>query len=158
MNIEDRFLNKVYKTDSCWLWTGAKSNTGYGHMTISKKTVKVHRLSYEIFKGEIPDRMIILHSCDTPLCVNPEHLSIGTKKENSTDAVKKKRLYNQKKTHCPQGHEYSLENTHTSPDGRRYCCACQLNGNRKRKGIMPNNFRLQVINAFHEGDDALSLF
>jgi len=125
----DRFWNKVDKTDSCWLWTGAKSSSGYGHLNINKKTIKAHRFSYEMHFGKFDLNKIILHSCDNPLCVNPAHLSLGTKKDNGADMASKNRAYNQKKTHCPKGHEYTEENTYVfiSPStnkSRRQCRQC----------------------------------
>lgn len=88
----DRFLSKISIDDSgCWLWMAGKSRAGYGQMRINKKTIYAHRLSYEINKGDIPYGFCILHSCDNPACVNPEHLSIGTQKDNLQDMWRKKR-------------------------------------------------------------------
>ena len=81
----------------CWLWLGAASD-GMGYGTIgevlpdgSRKSHHVHRLSYEIHVGPIPAGMEILHRCDTPLCVNPDHLSVGTHTDNMRDCVAKGR-------------------------------------------------------------------
>jgi len=76
----------------CWIWTGGMSKVGYGICSSeNKKTVSAHRLSYRVFKCEIPDGMVVAHKCDNKLCVNPDHLWIGTHKENSNDMVKKGR-------------------------------------------------------------------
>lgn len=60
-------------------------NKGYGHFQVGKKAEKAHRISYSIFRGKIPDGMHVLHSCDNPPCVNPDHLSLGTNKDNMRD-------------------------------------------------------------------------
>jgi hypothetical protein len=76
----------------CWIWMGAVTGSGYGVCGSQKnKTRSAHRVSYEAFIGEIPKGMIIAHSCDIPLCVNPNHLWVATHKENSQDMVKKNR-------------------------------------------------------------------
>jgi len=94
-SVEVRFWKFVDKTSDCWIWTGAKTLNGYGTIGLgSKKDGKEmsHRLSYKIHKGEIPDGMYILHSCDNPSCVNPDHLRFGTAKENTHDAMDKNRF------------------------------------------------------------------
>lgn len=94
----DRFWSRVEKTDGCWLWRGTVHHTGYGVLTImdesrphGKYQVRVHRLSYEMAKGQIPTGMCVCHACDTPLCVNPAHLWLGSQIENQADATKKGR-------------------------------------------------------------------
>lgn len=70
----DRFWNKVSKTDHCWVWTGAKNDSGYGQIRIRNKCHYAHRLSYELHVGQIPDRWVIDHLCRNPSCINPLHL------------------------------------------------------------------------------------
>ena len=69
----------------CWLWEGSLSTTGYGRMTIGQKQIQAHRFSYQIHKGKIPHKMEVLHRCDNPPCVNPEHLRVGTHQDNMRD-------------------------------------------------------------------------
>jgi len=82
----------------CWLWTGGL-NKGYGMTNWKRKLIKAHRLSYIAFKGEIKNKLWVLHKCDTPACVNPEHLFLGTGKDNTQDAFKKGRTNYQKNNH-----------------------------------------------------------
>lgn len=86
---EQRFWKKVQKTDTCWIWTGAVTTTGYGVFQRGKrgeKLYKAHRFSYSLHKGDIPKRGLILHSCDNKKCVNPDHLSIGNHSKNLKEA------------------------------------------------------------------------
>lgn len=79
----------------CWLWIGRPcGSNGYGKIKTSKGHLMAHRYSFEIHKGCIPDQMIVMHSCDTPLCVNPLHLSVGTHQDNEDDKKKKGRQAN----------------------------------------------------------------
>lgn len=88
----DRFESKFAKTDGCWLWQGTVNNRwGYGQFFANRKTYRAHRFSYEFFKGAIPAGADVCHTCDVCLCVNPDHLWLGTQKENSQDMVRKKR-------------------------------------------------------------------
>ncbi len=88
-----RFMKKVSKTDTCWLWTGGLSKHGYGKFYLSpdKRTCPAHRAAYLLCVGDIPTGKVIMHSCDTPACVNPAHLSIGSNKENVNDCWAKNR-------------------------------------------------------------------
>ncbi len=93
----DYFLDKVEKTSTCWFWTGARW-LKYGKFFCKDingklKQKQAHRVSYELFCGEIPKGMCVLHICDVPHCVNPNHLRIGSQKENNEDRSKKGRSY-----------------------------------------------------------------
>ena len=93
----DRFWSKVEILDenACWEWTGA-NNGRYGQFWVNERLEQSHRVSWILHCGEIPEGLFVLHECDNPSCVNPDHLFLGTQKDNMRDAVKKGRLKNQK--------------------------------------------------------------
>ena len=84
-----RFWAMVEKADGCWLWTG--SGTRYGKMKVAGKEVMAHRISWELEYGPITDGLFVLHRCDTPKCVNPAHLFLGTGSDNTRDMDNKGR-------------------------------------------------------------------
>jgi len=86
-----RFWKKVKVTDSCWNWTGAITGNGYGHFGRKYETIAAHRFSHEFFKGKIPPKHFVIHSCDNRKCVNPAHLSVGTPMDNVRDMISKNR-------------------------------------------------------------------
>ena len=90
-----RFWSKVDKTDGCWEWTAATDKDGYGVLGVGRKLLKAHRISYMLAYDVTPefDDMLVCHTCDNPLCVNPSHLFLGTNKDNVVDSVKKGRRY-----------------------------------------------------------------
>ena len=91
MNAIDRFMDKVAVADNgCWEWQGYKSRQ-YGAFYIHGKDTRAHRWSYQHHVGEIPDRMCVCHKCDNPICVNPDHLFLGTQRDNMNDMVAKGR-------------------------------------------------------------------
>jgi len=97
--VKARFSSKVEKSSDplgCWTWAGAKNLQGYGEFFLFRKGSRshhglAHRVAWEMFRGPIGD-MFVLHKCDTPACVNPEHLFLGTQKDNMRDALAKGRM------------------------------------------------------------------
>lgn len=90
--IEERFWEKVNKKgeEECWEWTASLDDKGYGQLFVDwnvKRPVAVHRLSYELHKGPIPEGLLVRHKCHNSKCVNPNHLETGTQKDNMEDAV-----------------------------------------------------------------------
>jgi hypothetical protein len=96
----ERFWCRVKKTETCWLWTGNKLPKGYGIIQVTRgKNSYAHRLSWEIFNGRaVPIGMLVLHDCDVPSCVRPEHLRIGTQQDNANDATLRGRRAHPDKT------------------------------------------------------------
>lgn len=92
-NAEERFMAKVSPepNSGCWLWTGGVASNGYGMFWLDGKVDTAPRQSYRMFCGEIVDDLHIMHKCDVKLCVNPDHLSLGTNAENTFDKQKKGR-------------------------------------------------------------------
>lgn len=76
----------------CWLWLRGEGNFGYGRVRVAKKSEYAHRASFLAFKGEIPEGLSVLHSCDTAACINPGHLRLGTQKDNMADASRRGRV------------------------------------------------------------------
>lgn len=79
------------RPDDCWPWTGCRTPKGYGLAGFTSGTVGAHRLSYRMHKGEIPPGMVVCHRCDNPPCCNPNHLFLGTHRDNVLDKIAKGR-------------------------------------------------------------------
>lgn len=78
-------------TNECWEWQKGRHGDGYGQISINGVVLYAHRLSYKVFKGYLSKHDVVMHTCDNPPCVNPNHLIKGTRKTNSDDKIKKGR-------------------------------------------------------------------
>jgi hypothetical protein len=92
-SVEERFWSKVDigEEDECWEWLGGYNTHEYGGFTVDGKSIGSHVFSYKLSKGDIPEGLVVMHKCDNPHCVNPNHLELGTLKDNSQDRDKKGR-------------------------------------------------------------------
>jgi len=84
----EKFWRRVDKSSGCWIWTGPKGpepGHNYGKLMWHNKYMRAHRVAYELMVGPIPEGLCVLHSCDNPLCVNPNHLFLGTQLDNIRD-------------------------------------------------------------------------
>lgn len=126
-----RFWEKVVKSGptpihrpelgSCWVWLAGKDTSGYGCFKLGR-TRAAHRLAYEALVGPVPSGMQLDHLCRVRHCVNPAHLEVVTPRENTKRGEVGSNM--RVKTHCPQGHEYTTENTYRAPRGDRQCRTC----------------------------------
>ena len=109
---EDRFWSKVDKSGDCWRWTAHLNTCGYGKFRYNKKSWTAQRISWMICYGKIPEGMLVCHRCDNPSCVNPDHLFLGTPKDNVRDCVSKGRR-------APQCGEKNYNSKLTEPEVTR---------------------------------------
>jgi hypothetical protein len=93
MDVVERFMRFVDKRPcGCWVWTGAKYPNGYGAFSVRRCTPEgAHRVAYRLFKGDTPKGSFVCHTCDEPACVNPDHLFLGSPKDNTWDMLRKGR-------------------------------------------------------------------
>lgn len=89
-----RFLKNItINENECWIWNLSKDTDGYGLFGLSRNDIiRAHRFSYEYFIDKIPNNLLVCHKCDTPSCVNPDHLFVGTQQDNINDASQKNRM------------------------------------------------------------------
>lgn len=137
MDYIGRFWLKVDKTGECWLWTRGLDGKGYGAAYITtlngRRQVRAHRLAYELAVGPIPDGMVIDHAvCSNRRCVNPAHMEVVTRGENTARSNKRRDYADRKprapKTHCKRGHAFTPSNTYMW-HGTRICRACRRSRN-----------------------------
>lgn len=125
--LEERFWQKVEKTDGCWFWRGSEDGHGYGTFGVNGKTVKAHRFAYMVLIGPIPEGLELDHvkarGCTSRLCVNPAHLepvtrTVNMRRGSSPAAIRAA------SSHCKHGHKFTPENTVFWGDNRR-CRTCE---------------------------------
>jgi len=109
----------------CWEWQGYVGKNGYASFRMAGTTRSVHRISFELAKGPIPEGLVIDHLCRVRHCVNPDHLEAVTQQENV-------QRYTRLVTSCPKGHAYDDINTRRNPQGRRLCIECGRKDSRER--------------------------
>ena len=146
--VEERFWSKVeiIPGHECWEWTGGKNRGGYGTFYLAGRTLGSHRVSYELNIGPIQEGLSVLHRCDNPGCIRPEHLFAGNQTDNISDMIAKGRHYRYGKTHCEREiHELNEENSYIDSSGGRRCRLC-----RKARYLENREARLDQQKAYNE--------
>lgn len=90
-DVPSRFWSKVLKSDGCWEWQAGRLSSGYGMFWRGDRSYGAHRVAFELAYGPISDGLFVCHHCDNPACVRPDHLFLGTQKDNRIDCVRKGR-------------------------------------------------------------------
>lgn len=116
---------RIRFTETCWIWEGAKSSSGYGNVRIDNVQHRAHRMSYLSAHGTIDKSLVVDHLCKNKLCVNPSHLELVTQKINAQRA-----LLGTKKDFCKNGHKFTDENSYKSGKLRQ-CKLCKLEYSKK---------------------------
>lgn len=111
-DISKNWIKKIKKTSTCWLWVASTDPKGYGIFWDGYQQIKAHRYSYTIYKGLIPIGIYVCHLCDNPSCVNPDHLWLGSAKDNIQDCIKKGRK------NMPKGDNHWTRRLKSSPNQR----------------------------------------
>lgn len=91
LSLMDRLMARCIKSTGCWDWTGSVDAKGYGRLNVGNRPMQAHRTSWEAFRGPIPGGQHVLHRCDNPKCIRPEHLFLGDQASNMADKMAKKR-------------------------------------------------------------------
>lgn len=125
------FFHKITMGDGCWEWTAGADRKGYGTITVGGRKVGAHRFSYRLFVGE-PGELFVLHRCDNPICVRPDHLFLGTHADNMRDMRSKGRGHRRPSPErCPAGHDDWVIRYPKDRRFRRVCRTCAREQNRR---------------------------
>lgn len=127
--------------NGCWEWQLHIGKDGYARARRNERSYLLHRVSYELFNGAIPDGLYIDHLCSNKSCINPDHLEPVTPAENTFRCKTSIASVNLSKTHCPQGHEYTEANTKITKGGRR-CRRCLAASHRRR---LERNYQMRML-------------
>lgn len=122
-----RFWDKVLVGEGCWEWQGARNQAGRGLIRFEGRTSSAPRVAWQLTFGGLPNDLYVLHHCDNPGCVRPDHLWLGTQTDNMADAKAKGRVRvgHGREVICPAGHPYDEMNTYRyAPRNMRMCRAC----------------------------------
>ena len=122
-SLENRFWEKVIKSDGCWNWSRYLDSWGYGRFQVKGRMEYAHRVSYQLAKGEIPEGLELDHLCLNPACVRPDHLEAVLPRTNKIRGfgVSGKNI---RKTHCVNGHAFVGSNIRWTTRGTRSCREC----------------------------------
>jgi len=130
--MEDKFWSSIVVVENCWHWLRHRTPRGYGTFRVNGRLLMAHRWAYEHFKGPIPDGLTLDHLCRNRGCVNPDHLEPVTLRENILRGTSPSAA-DAKKTHCIHGHEFFVQNTWITSQGKRVCRTCRAAIVRKRR-------------------------
>ena len=155
-SVVERFWSKVDlpgTPEGCWIWRAGRTRKGYGLFADTHgHSEHAHRVAWRLEGNEIPKGGMVLHHCDNPSCVRPEHLFVGSAKDNIQDAISKGRIdpfaiarvtcrLAEAITHCPHGHAYVAENMQ---NGRRNCKTCGREAFRRSYQKNPEKYRARA--------------
>lgn len=154
--MKERILNHplIDRSSGCWIYTGYLDPDGYANISVGGKTKRLHRVSYEAFKGPIPDGKMIDHLCRNRACCNPEHAEPVTNTINQRrgDTVSSR---NYVKTHCNRGHELAGENLMSYDDGRRGCRTCYQMKSKEWSDTHPDRVREIQRDNYHRNREGI---
>lgn len=136
-SVGERLWSQVESTPlGCWMWTGSTDTHGYGRMKIDGRYQPTHRVAYELLVGPIPNGLVIDHLCRNRACLNPAHVEPVANAENVLRGVGPT-ARNASKTHCVNGHEFTVETTIIRGSGpragRRACRTCKRSADARRR-------------------------
>lgn len=151
----EEFFSSIQFNESNWCWEWTRSlSAGYGYFRLYDKKISVHRISYQLFKGQIPNDKELDHLCRNTKCCNPEHLEPISHKENVLRGNGPTAI-NSQKTHCDNGHEYTLENTFIRKNGNRDCRMCMKISKRKSYNKHKDKRNAETLQHYHENRETI---